>query len=173
VRPFHPATRCVPVLIANRAQTWEQVSPVERWLGFVLSLVLAVRSCQRLTVSVVLHETCTHGLKEVVSVSLSDRYPPSGEKTVPVCSDDCHFQSSASLHTTSIPDWPKCPPTFLYIRRIRSSREPEAASFSETAEQQTPGAITISIRQPINIDILPFGWQRVAAKTPGCVDGGC
>ena len=60
----------MPVLIANRAQTWEQVSPVERWLGFVLSLVLAVRSCQQQTVSVVQYETCTPGVKEVVSVSL-------------------------------------------------------------------------------------------------------
>jgi hypothetical protein len=76
-----------------------------------------------------------------------------------MCSNDRHFQSSAFLHTTSIPDWPKCPLTFLYIRRIHSSREPEAASFSETAEQQTQGAITVSIRQPINIDILPFGWR--------------
>jgi len=65
-----------------------------------------------------------------------------------------------------IPDWPKCTPTFLYIRRIHSSREPEAVRFSETAEQQTAGAFTVNIRQPINIDILLFGWQEWLRRHP-------
>lgn len=43
------------------------------------------------------------------------------------------------------PDWPKCPPTSLYIRRSHSSREAEAVRLSLTAERQTAGAIAVNM----------------------------
>lgn len=59
-----------------------------------------------------------------------------------------------------IPNWPKYQNALQPVRRVHSSREPEAVRFSETAEQQSAGAITVNIRQPINIDISTFGWQE-------------
>ena len=151
----------MPVLIVHRASTGSRCR-LSRG-GWELSchlcsLFVVVSSLQ----SVVLHETWTPGLKEVHQYPVEAGARPVVRKQYRRAQTVLVFRVLHPRHCCT-PDWPECPPTFPYIRRIHCSREPEAVTEDRLSSFLRNGGtyVLVAVQKHTQQRTSPFTSDRL------------